>query len=487
MRRALVGVIVLLGVLGPTVASGDEGRLLRAIYSKGERFTFVLNETSEETLTRYGPQQVTETTREEKEVGASWEVLDVTPGGDAHIAARFDYFELKLFKNDKLVAAADSRDPQRPEALNQVIAIMRIPFKFTVSSRGKVIAVTGLDQMLEKWRSEAEKTMSPQQRAEQDWLVEGLLGQDNVAKTLSEIFTPLPPAPLEPGRTWDEPLDLRLEFQTLKGVRTYRVAPHPALSGWYLISESTKFVVTSNQKAMEFETLKGTITSSSIIHAKSGRLVRKTSRFDIDVNVYETGADGRRALVSRTTAIPVATVTIRPALTPEARRHFDEGIALAWRKQFDVAVREFNQAIALQPGAAELFSNRGSARRDGGDPRGALSDFDRAIQLDPWLDIAYFGRAAARAAIKDYAGAIEDHSMVIELTPAFWKSYFLRGLLQSLLGRWDAAIADFTGAIARNPEFADLYRFRADAYARQGNRGAAEADLQKWRQLGGRE
>lgn len=480
----LAGLFLLVNTV--SIAFADEGLRLRARFNKGERFTVIINESSEETLTTYTPQQGTEITRSDKEVGALWEILDVTPTGDAQIAVTYDYFVVKEIKNDKLLVSGDTRIHQS-EAITRAVALMKTPFRFTVSNRGKILTVTGLDEMLDKWRAEVENTLSPQQRAEQDWLVEGLLGADNVTKTLSELFTPLPSTPVLPGGTWEEPFNFRLEFTNFTGLRTYRLNAYPGLSGWYVISETTKFVVTPNDKTAEIETREGTIISTATLNAKTGRLVRKSSTFRVDVSTYEKRPDGGRSLVRRTIGSPTTTITIRPTLRAEARAHLEKGIALAGQRQFDAAIRQFNRGIALQPGAAELFSNRGAARHDSGNPAAAISDLTRAIELDPGLDIAYLGRGAARIASKDYPGAIEDYTKLIELAPAFWKSYFMRGILHSLQGRWSVAIADFTDAIARNPEFPDVYRFRADAYARQGNRVAAEADLQKWRELGGRE
>ncbi|MBI3076484.1 MAG: tetratricopeptide repeat protein [Deltaproteobacteria bacterium] len=470
----------------PVPAKAAEPILLRARYTKGERLTVIYKEVSEDVLTTYGPQETTETTRTEKEVSFQWRIMEVMRNGDARIAMQYTYFVAGVLKNGKPFAFLDSRLPQQSDYVKKFITIMTTPITITVSSRAKVVGVTGLDEILDRWRAEAEKTLSPQERAELDWLVEGLLGKENVAKTLSEVLTPFPAAPLDHTRTWSEPLNWPMEFLTMTGTRTYRLDSHPSLPDWYVVSEASKAVFTSSDKQLDFETVRGTITGTSMIRKESGRLVWNSAVLNLDLKTYGTKGDRPRAALSRMVSTMRTTATIRPTLTEQAKAHFDRGVALGRRGQFDAAIQEFDKAIALQPGAAELFGNRGIARHGRRDLAGAIKDLDHAIRLDPGLDIAHFGRAAARVDLKDYAGAIADHTAVIQLTPQYWRSYFLRGILYSLQEKWDAAIADFTGAIERNPEFPEVYRYRMTAYMRQGNMTAAEADLKKWRELGGR-
>lgn len=470
----------------PVPEKAREPILLRARYTKGERLTVIYKEVSEDVLTTFGPRETTETTRTEKEISFHWQVVEIMRNGDARIAMQYDYFVTRVLKNGRPFALLDSRLPQQSDRGRKATAIMTTPFTITVSGRAKIVGVTGLDEIVDRWRAEAEKTLSPQERANLDWAVEGILGKENVAKTLSEVFTPFPAAPLDHTRAWSEPLNWPMEFVTLTGTRTYRLDPHPALPEWYVVSEASKLLVSSNDKQLDMETVRATMTGTSMIRQESGRLVWNGTVMNLDLRAYGTKGDRPRTPLSRTVSTIRTTTTIRPTLTEQAKADLDRGIALARRRQFDAAIQEFDKAIALQPGAAELFSTRAMARHERGDFAGAIRDLDQAIGLDPGLDIAYLGRAAARSALKDYAGAIADHTALIQLTPEFWRSYFLRGIGYTLQGKLDAAIADFTDAIERNPEFPEVYRYRADTYRRVGNQTAAEADLKKWMELGGR-
>ena len=59
------------------------------------------------------------------------------------------------------------------------------------------------------------------------------------------------------------------------------------------------------------------------------------------------------------------------------------------------AISDFDNALRLDPGKAEIYSNRGNVYADLGDFNRAIADYDEALRLDPGLAIAYGNRGLA--------------------------------------------------------------------------------------------
>lgn len=83
--------------------------------------------------------------------------------------------------------------------------------------------------------------------------------------------------------------------------------------------------------------------------------------------------------------------------TPEnlARAFFNRGRALADKGQFDPAIRDFDEAVRLDPKYPDAFNNRGVAWSGKGQYEQAIKDFDEAIRLDPNYAIALYNRGLA--------------------------------------------------------------------------------------------
>ena len=183
----------------------------------------------------------------------------------------------------------------------------------------------------------------------------------------------------------------------------------------------------------------------------------------------------------------------------------------------DNALADYNKVIELDPNYAPVYYNRGSLYSDRGDDHRAIEEYNRTIELDPMYSRAYDGRAAiytkrgnTNLAIADYDKAIElqpdsantymgrglvyqqsgntdlaiaDYDKAIELQPDSADTYNNRGLIRYLTYGTDSAIEDFNRAIELDPNYAPAYNNRGMMYQMRGDRGLAEADLRKAREL----
>ena len=109
----------------------------------------------------------------------------------------------------------------------------------------------------------------------------------------------------------------------------------------------------------------------------------------------------------------------------------------------------------------------------------AIRDFDRALALQPGLVVAWRQRALAYRSKGDYERALADFEQAILLAPSDARLYTDRGVAYELLGDYASAIRDFNRAIAFKPNHASAIEGRGRTYFYLGNFAQAAADLQR--------
>jgi len=97
--------------------------------------------------------------------------------------------------------------------------------------------------------------------------------------------------------------------------------------------------------------------------------------------------------------------------------HFLLGLAALPLAQDEVALRHFNQAIALEPRLLEAYVNRGILLKNKGQLQAALRDFDHVIRVNPSMVQAYTNRGNVKVLLKQLTLACEDFAMAIRLDP----------------------------------------------------------------------
>jgi tetratricopeptide (TPR) repeat protein len=72
------------------------------------------------------------------------------------------------------------------------------------------------------------------------------------------------------------------------------------------------------------------------------------------------------------------------ALNPgDATAYYNRGVAYGSKGEWDRAIRDYGQAIQHRPDDAAAFRNRGFAYQEKKQFDRAMQDFDRAIEIDP--------------------------------------------------------------------------------------------------------
>src|ERR1043166_6663929 len=90
--------------------------------------------------------------------------------------------------------------------------------------------------------------------------------------------------------------------------------------------------------------------------------------------------------------------------TLTASDHIKRGNALQERGDFDGALAEFNQAIAIDPNQPFYSFNRANARHSNNEYDLAITDYDKAIWIAPKTPEFYNNRGDARMSKGDVDG-----------------------------------------------------------------------------------
>ena len=140
--------------------------------------------------------------------------------------------------------------------------------------------------------------------------------------------------------------------------------------------------------------------------------------------------------------------------------------ASGWRKlelhDDQAALVAFDAALDASP-SAKLHAGRGRAR----------SAFEDAIALEPNAAEWRVGLAVVECARGDLAAAVRTCNVAIDCDPRAFKAYYNRGSALLEAGDVDPGLADLTLALRLNPDFAEAHNSLGVGLARQGRLDAA--------------
>ncbi|MDR2700912.1 MAG: CHAT domain-containing protein [Spirochaetaceae bacterium] len=173
----------------------------------------------------------------------------------------------------------------------------------------------------------------------------------------------------------------------------------------------------------------------------------------------------------------IADYTQAIALEPKDYYAYNNrGLAYVAKGELDRAIADYTQAIALNPKYDAAYNNRGIAYAAKGELDRAITDYTRAIKLNSKLEQIYNNRGNAYAAKGELDRAITDYNQAITLNPKDDHAYNNRGNVYKEKGELDRAITDYNQAITLNPDSVFAYNNRGNAYAAKGELDRAIAD-----------
>jgi tetratricopeptide (TPR) repeat protein len=144
--------------------------------------------------------------------------------------------------------------------------------------------------------------------------------------------------------------------------------------------------------------------------------------------------------------------------------------------EYQKAINDYDQIIALNPKDDNALSNRGAAYAGLGEHQKAINDCDQAITLNPKNAMAFGNRGASYSYLDEYQKAINDYDQAIALNPKDASFFVSRGAVYASLNEYQKAINDYDQAIALDPKNAEVFVDRGVAYYRLGEHQKAIED-----------
>ena len=145
--------------------------------------------------------------------------------------------------------------------------------------------------------------------------------------------------------------------------------------------------------------------------------------------------------------------------------------------EYEQAKADTTKAIELNPQNANAYYDRGFSLYELGKYKEAIADYTKAIELNPGNVFAYYGRGLALVKMQENREANEDFSTAIRLKPDYIEAYLQRGILRRRLRIHKTAIEDFDAIIRINPDDARPYYQKGLIYATNNQKYAAISEF----------
>lgn len=154
----------------------------------------------------------------------------------------------------------------------------------------------------------------------------------------------------------------------------------------------------------------------------------------------------------------------------------ERGNTLLNRGKLDDAIKDFDQALAIEPTNVWALADRGITRVWKGDFVVARKDLDAAAAIDPRNPVVLRARGLLAERNGSPKEAVAAYTDAIAAEPGNTFALIHRATANRAAGNDDAALGDAAAALKLDPKLVDLYLLRANIYRNQGNRAAALAE-----------
>lgn len=150
------------------------------------------------------------------------------------------------------------------------------------------------------------------------------------------------------------------------------------------------------------------------------------------------------------------TQQVKPSQTTVALELVNQGAIKGISGDKIASLKDFNEAIRLNPNLADAYYNRGLIYLDLGKYDEGLADFDEAIRLKPEFSKSYHGKGIIYLEIGQLEKALDNLTISIEMLPTYGRSYYYRSFVYNKLGNNKKALEDMKQASKLSLEQGEL-------------------------------
>ena len=163
---------------------------------------------------------------------------------------------------------------------------------------------------------------------------------------------------------------------------------------------------------------------------------------------------------------------------PQHDRYYRRALAYARSGSKDLAIKDLDKAIAMDPEYWEALNFRGELYYEKKQYDQALADQNKAMELAPDSAVLYCNRSSIYKALQQWDAALADSNKFVELAGT-GLAYNNRAWIYHLMSHAQDGMADANKAVELDPNEASFVDTRAHLYEDLGQRDAALADYRK--------
>ncbi|HXX80043.1 MAG TPA: tetratricopeptide repeat protein [Thermodesulfovibrionales bacterium] len=145
------------------------------------------------------------------------------------------------------------------------------------------------------------------------------------------------------------------------------------------------------------------------------------------VNVGQTASLGDVFSKINSNSVAISEIPIVGSMS--AKDCNDRGITYSQEGQYDLAIADFNNALAIDPQLAETYNNRGIAYAKKGQYDRAISDFTRAVEINSTLSESFYNLGITYATIGELERAISNLDKALEINSSDASAYLARSAI----------------------------------------------------------